>query len=92
MNFHLFLFTSLLSVLMPGLSSRLHCAYSVLPLYFLYAPQAVVEHVNGAIISLIHLPGLASIHQHKDNEDLIGSNLRTSSDVGSFRYRYSLVL
>ena len=62
MNFHLLPFTSLLSVLMPVLCSRLHCAYSVLPLYFLYAPQAVVEHVNGAITSLTHLPGVASIH------------------------------
>ena len=57
MNFHLLLFTSLVGVLMSVLSSSSFVStLAVLPLYFPYAPQAlVVEHINGVIISL-HFP------------------------------------
>ena len=54
----------------------------ILPTYAVSLPEAFVfKHVENVFITLGHFPGLASIHQDRQDEGLVQFNLRSPWDA-----------
>ena len=50
----------------------------IFPTYAVNLPEAfVLKHVENVIIALGHFPGLTSIHQDRQDEDLVQLHLRS---------------